>query len=195
MGGKHAGVQTLMWQNYMPRGICIHCFAHSLNLVIGSVCKVVLYIAEFMAILSKIHEYFTCSNVTNEYFRHAQRSLQLGKCFKEVLLYIYFHSFWCVDITTNLKLWAQTRWDSRWLSIDAVKNNYTAIVAALIDLIDDGGHRSIDARRLLAAIQEPLFLVSLFILHGLLGPIKVLSNQLTGKLTSILNSADSSLFS
>lgn len=81
------------------------------------------------------------------------------------------------------------------MSIDAVKNNYTAIVAALIDLIDDGGHRSIDARRLLAAIQEPLFLVSLFILHGLLGPIKVLSNQLTGKLTSILNSADSSLFS
>ena len=85
MSGKRAGVQTLMRQNYMLRGVYIHCFAHRLNLVIGSVCKVVSYIDDFMAILSKIHEYFTCWSVTNEYFRHAQRSLQLGKCFKEVL--------------------------------------------------------------------------------------------------------------
>ncbi|CAM4938755.1 unnamed protein product [Rotaria socialis] len=159
MSGSQAGVQTLMRQNYMPRGIYIHCFAHRLNLVIGDVCKVVSYIDEFMAILSKIHEYFTCSSVTNEYFRHAQRSLQL-------------------DTSSSLKLWAQTRWDSRWISIDALKNNYSAIITALSDLIDNGGHRAIDARGLLAATQEPLFLVSMFILHILLGPIKILSDQL-----------------
>ena len=85
MSGKNAGVQTLMRQNYMPKGLYIHCFTHRLNLVIGDVCKVILYIDEFMAILSKIHEYFTCSSVTNEYFRHAQRSLQLGKIFKNFL--------------------------------------------------------------------------------------------------------------
>ncbi|CAF4778005.1 unnamed protein product, partial [Rotaria socialis] len=34
MSGSQAGVQTLMRQNYMPRGIYIHCFAHRLNLVI-----------------------------------------------------------------------------------------------------------------------------------------------------------------
>lgn len=65
MGGIHVGVQTLMRQNYMSRGIYIHCFAHRLNLVTGSVCKVVSYIDEFMVILSKIHEYFTYSSVTN----------------------------------------------------------------------------------------------------------------------------------
>ncbi|CAF3478552.1 unnamed protein product [Rotaria socialis] len=159
MSGSQAGVQTLMRQNYMPRGIYIHCFAHRLNLVIGDVCKVVSYIDEFMAILSKIHEYFTWSSVTNEYFRHAQWSLQL-------------------DTSSSLKRWAQTRWDSRWISIDALKNNYSAIITALSDLIDNGGHRAIDARGLLAATQEPLFLVSMFILHILLGPIKILSDQL-----------------
>lgn len=85
MSGRHAGVQTLMRDNYMPRGIYIHCFTHRLNLVIGDVCKVVLYIDEFMSILSKTYDYFTCSSVTNEYFRHAQRSLELGKIFKKCL--------------------------------------------------------------------------------------------------------------
>lgn len=55
---------------------------------------------------------------------------------------------------------------------------------ALTDLIGDGGHRSIDARGLLASMQEPLFLVSMFILHMLLGPIKVLSDQLKGKFSA-----------
>ena len=85
MSGKNAGVQTIMRQNYMPKGIYIHCFAHRLNLVIGDVCKIVSYIDEFMGILSKIHEYFTCSAVTNEYFRQAQRLLGLGEWFYKLL--------------------------------------------------------------------------------------------------------------
>ncbi|CAF1442011.1 unnamed protein product [Rotaria magnacalcarata] len=78
MSGRHAGVQTLMRQNYMPRGVYIHCFAHRLNLVICDVCIVVSYVDEFMGILSKIHQYFTSSSVNNEHFRHAQLSLQLN---------------------------------------------------------------------------------------------------------------------
>ncbi|CAF4203555.1 unnamed protein product [Rotaria magnacalcarata] len=78
MSGRHAGVQTLMRQNYMPRGVYIHCFAHRLNLVICDVCIVVSYVDEFMGILSKIHQYFTSSSVNNEHFRHAQLSLQLS---------------------------------------------------------------------------------------------------------------------
>ncbi len=183
----NAGVQTLMRQNYMPRGIYIHCFAHRLNLTIGDVCKVVIYIDEFMGILSKMHQYFTSSSVTNEHFRHAQQSLQLGKLLKEFRFFTIFHFFLRLDTASTLKLWAQTRWDSRWLSIDAIKNNYGAVVTALMELIDEGGHRSIDARGLLAAIQEPLFLVSMFILHMLLGPIKILSDQLKGKFSFLFD--------
>jgi hypothetical protein len=98
-------------------------------------------------------------------------------------------------MTINLKLWAQIRADSRWSCIDAVENTNAATAAALIDLVADDGHRSIDVRGLLATMREPLFLVLLFIVHGLLGPIEVLNDQLKGKLACIPNSTDSPLYS
>ena len=97
MSGSHAGVQTLMRQNYMPRGVYIHCFTHRLNLVISDECIVVSYVDEFMGVLSKLHQYFTSSSVNNECFRRAQLSLQLSNVFKELigilclLLSISFH--------------------------------------------------------------------------------------------------------
>ena len=83
---------------------------------------------------------------------------------------------------TNLKLWANIRWDSRWTSINAILNNYQAIVVAFKDLIEDGGARAMDAKGLLLVVQEPMFVVNLFIFHQLLGPIKILSDQLKGNL-------------
>ncbi|CAF4727039.1 unnamed protein product, partial [Rotaria magnacalcarata] len=51
---------------------------------------------------------------------------------------------------------------------------------ALSDLINDGDSRSADANGLLIALKEPLFIVTLFVIHKILGPIKILSNQLQG---------------
>ena len=51
MSGCHAGVQTILRDNFMPKGIYIHCFAHKLNLVIIDVCQVVTYCAEFYSCL------------------------------------------------------------------------------------------------------------------------------------------------
>jgi hypothetical protein len=76
--------------------------------------------------------------------------------------------------------------------INTAENTNAATAAVLIVLIGDEGHRSIDTRGLLTIIRVPLFVVSLFIVHGLLGPIEVLNDQLKGKLACILNSADSS---
>jgi transposase len=78
MSGHVSGVQTILRREYMPRALYIHCCAHRLNLVISDVCKVLVYISEFMAILSKIYSYFTTSGVTNEYFRQAQQDLKLS---------------------------------------------------------------------------------------------------------------------
>ncbi|CAF4660031.1 unnamed protein product [Rotaria socialis] len=49
------------------------------------------------------------------------------------------------------------------------------------ELVDKGTERSIDARGLLLALKEPLFVVTIFILHRLLGKIKILSDQLKSK--------------
>jgi len=79
-------------------------------------------------------------------------------------------------------MWASTRWDSRWETIDAVIRNYPAILRAFEEIIEEGGDRSIDARDLILAVKEPIFLVSLCVLYRLMGPIKILSDQLKSML-------------
>lgn len=79
MSGDQNGVHAILQQNFIPRAIYIHCMAHRINLVICDVCSVVPYIDEFFSIVSKIHEYFTGSGVTNRYFCDAQKVLGLGK--------------------------------------------------------------------------------------------------------------------
>ena len=78
MSGKHAGVQAILRQKYIPGAIYIHCYAHQLNLVICDVSKVVPYLPEFYSILSKIHSYFSRSSVTNECYKRVQIELKLG---------------------------------------------------------------------------------------------------------------------
>jgi len=85
-----------------------------------------------------------------------------------------------ISVETNLKTWANIRWDSRWTSIDAIIKNYRVIILALNDLIEDGGERAVDAKGLIVLIEQPMFVVTLFILHKLLGSIKILSDKLKG---------------
>lgn len=89
--------------------------------------------------------------------------------------------FFLIANSSKLKAWSDIRWDSRWSSVNAIMINYESIVVALNDLIDEGDHRCIDARCLLSAIQEPLFIVTIVILNKVLGSIKVLSDQLKSK--------------
>lgn len=86
---------------------------------------------------------------------------------------------------STIKKWAETRWDSRWISIQSIIENYEALNQSLEELADEDTERSIDARGLLLALKEPLFLVTIFTLHLLLGKIKILSDQLKCK-TSFL---------
>ncbi|CAF2998956.1 unnamed protein product [Rotaria sp. Silwood2] len=82
---------------------------------------------------------------------------------------------------TSLKKWADTRWDSRWSSINSIILNYKALIISLQELEDEGNERSVDARGLLLSVKAPIFVVSLFIVHKIFGIIKVLSDQLKAK--------------
>ncbi|CAF1565842.1 unnamed protein product [Rotaria magnacalcarata] len=166
LSGKHAGVQALLRQQHIPNAIDVHCYAHKLNLVICNVTKSVPYLSEFYSIISKIYTYFHTSSVTNETFKKIQQQLKIDCSILSI---------------TTIKKWTETRWDSRWTSIQSVIENYKALNQSLEELVDEGTERSIDARGLLLALKEPLFVVTIFILHRLLGKIKILSDQLKSK--------------
>lgn len=79
MSGKHAGVQALLRQRYIPHAIYVHCYAHKLNLVICDVTKTVPYLCEFFSIVAKIYNFFHASSVTNEKFKTVQQQLNIGE--------------------------------------------------------------------------------------------------------------------
>ncbi|CAF4508695.1 unnamed protein product [Rotaria magnacalcarata] len=62
----------------------------------------------------------------------------------------------------------------------SVTNEIFKLVQQRLNL-DDGTERSTDARGLLLALNEPLFIVTIFIMDRLLGKIKILSDQLKSK--------------
>jgi hypothetical protein len=80
--------------------------------------------------------------------------------------------------SSTLKLWTITRWDSRWLAIDAIIRNYPAIIKALVDIKEAGGARSIHADGLYIHVTKSIFIVTSFIIHKLFGLTKVLSDFL-----------------
>lgn len=95
----------------------------------------------------------------------------------EFILFFLLQCLFAAQAST-LKLWALTRWDSRWQSIDSIIRNYPAVIQALKDLSEEGsGARSINAAGLLLHLRKSIFIVSSFILEKLLGIIKVLSDQ------------------
>ncbi|CAF1475900.1 unnamed protein product, partial [Adineta ricciae] len=165
MSGRHAGVQTILRENYMTRAIYIHCFVHKLNLVICDVSKVVPYLSEFYSIVSKIYTYFNASSVTNECFKNIQQQLLTENN----------------NIPTSLKKWSNIRWDSRWSSVNALIGNYKSLLLSLEELENENDERSVDARGLLLALKVPKFIVTLFIVHKIFGIIRILSDQLKAK--------------
>ncbi|CAF1263221.1 unnamed protein product [Adineta ricciae] len=157
--GCHAGVHVHL-RKFMPKAVYVHCSAHRLNLVISDTCKAVYYMLDYFSIVVNIYSFFTESGVTNAYFKKAQKELGLIQ-------------------SSTLKLWAWTRWDSRWQAIDSMIDNFPAILRALDDVSEESsGARSINAGGLLVHVKRSIFIITSFILHRLFGLIKVLSDHL-----------------
>lgn len=158
MSGKYAGVQVLLRQRFIPNAIYVHCYAHKLNLVICDVTKHVPYLPEFYLIINKIFNYFHASSVTNATFKKVQQQLKIGKSDSNSFINVkrLFPSFGIVVGH----------------SIKSTIDNYAVFIKDLEELEDEGTERFVDARSLLSALKEPLFLVTIFILHRYIVTIK-----------------------
>ena len=84
------------------------------------------------------------------------------------------------DNPTSLTKWCETRWDSRWSSINALIQNYEVLLISFGELENEGSEIFVDARGLLLDIKQPIFVITLFIVHKLFEIIKILSDPLKG---------------
>ena len=94
---------------------------------------------------------------------------------------MYF--FYFIVQSSTLKLWADTRWNSRRTPSNANVNNFPAILKAPHDLSEQGsGTRSTNAGGLLMHVKKSIFIITPFILHKLFEIIKVLSDHLKSRI-------------
>jgi len=136
MSGCFKGLATLV-QNEIPRAFYIHCYAHKLNLCLQDAC-------------SSIKEVRNCIGTAMSLFSFFGASAKRSACFKNIQQWENNS-----EIATSLKRLCETRWASRSLAFDAIRETYKSILKSLefIDL-NDKTAAGANAKSLLTACNE-----------------------------------------
>ena len=150
MSGHVSGVQTRI-QQLAEWAICVHCYAHRLNLVVVDSCKSVWYASDFFALLQRLYVFLSGSYVQPKWL-----SLQRATHANEP----------CIE----LKALSDTRYMSaQMFACHAVRSRFGVLVELLQLIADESnGDRSLDARSLLKMIDlKFVFCLAMFyILHA-----------------------------
>jgi hypothetical protein len=111
MSGKNKGVQTKLREIY-PNALYTHCYAHRLNLVLVDTVSDLPKAFEFFSLVEALYVFLSRPNAHERYVRFQQ---QQGLCVRE------------------LQRLSDTRWTSRYQSLDAISQRLTIIVQVLSD--------------------------------------------------------------
>lgn len=158
MAGRLNGLQALVMQEF-PLAFFMHCFSHSLNLVLSTSCEL-FQIRNMVGILGKISAFFSIS------------SKRTDALIEEIP----------VDATvpkTGLKTYCPTRWVDRHDSVTEFREKFQYVLQALAKMKRwrDSNTSSL-ASSYEAAMTQPDFIVSLEILNYVLNLTVTLSTQL-----------------
>lgn len=110
MKGKSKGVQARLLEKN-PRALFVPCGAHTLNLVVCDAAKGSVDAMSYFGVLQKLYTLFSAST---------QRWAILKK-----------------HVGITLKMWAETRWESKIKSVEPIRYQGAAVREALIELRDN----------------------------------------------------------
>jgi len=156
MIGQYKGVQArILKQN--PRAFFMPCAAHRLNLVLGDTAKSSVRAVHFFGTVERIYTLFSASTGRWDIFsKHCHK--------------------WTV------KKWSETRWESRYDSIKAIRFQVKEIIDALDEISDETRDPLIrsETNLLIAEIRSLEFLMSLCIWYTVLCEVNIVSKSLQG---------------
>ena len=148
MSGHLRGVQAVIREKY-PKALYVHCSAHSLNLVISSVCSILAF-KHFFGVLSQVCSFYHTSPL---------RTQNLKEKINEILPDSRKHTL------TGL---CETRWVERHDSVVRFLELYRPILRSL-EALEENGHAETSAKaaQLLDTMNQSQFVVCLHVVKEL----------------------------
>ena len=159
MSGSCTGVQTRL-KEVAPHATYIHCYAHSLNLVLVDCAKAIPHAAEFFCLMESLYV-FIAATKAHAIFMSKQHDLHPTKQ------------------PLQLQKLSDTRWSCRYRAVNALCRTYDSLLATLHDISESNDHsKAVEARGFLHHVEKFSFIVSLITFDRILSCTKSLSDQL-----------------
>ncbi|KAK0131768.1 Zinc finger MYM-type protein 1 [Merluccius polli] len=150
MKGKNKGVQARLLENN-PRALFVPCGAHTLNLVVCDAAKGSVDAMSYFGVLQKLYTLFSAST---------QRWVILKK-----------------HVSITLKMWTETRWESKVKSVEPMRYQGAAVREALIEVRDQTKDPAIkaDAQSLSEEVGSYRFSICTVVRYDMLSAIQNVS--------------------
>ena len=171
MSGHCSGVQQRI-RNVAPNVLYVHCYAHTLNLVLVDSVKMVPYATEFFSLLEAV-DVFVSTTKAHAVFMQKQQELHQDKQ------------------PLPLQKLSDTRWACRYGAVNAICRTYDSLSATLEEIGDGADHmKVVEAKGLYYPIASFSFIVSLVTFDRILSCTKCLSDQLQSTQVDLAQAAD-----
>jgi hypothetical protein len=145
MRGSYIGVQARI-KNENLHAICVHCYAHILNLCFVDSTKQIKQIRNIFGVLNKLHNFNGASSKRFSIFESMRTTFSESK------------------IPKTLKSLSDTRWNYRLKAIKVVLENLSALFHSLHKISDNDTFAGPDASSLLISIETFDFIFCLNLL-------------------------------
>ena len=170
MSGQCSGVQRHI-RELAPHTIYIHCYTHTLNLVLVDSLKIVPYATEFFALLESLYV-FVSTTKAHAIFMQKQSEIHSDK------LPLQFQNFRTLDGLVDMQ---------QLMLCDAC----TTVLATLEEIGDGNDHvKAIEAKGLYCQMLLISFMLSLVMFDKILSCTKSLSDQLQSSNIDLAQAAD-----
>lgn len=171
MSGQCSGVQHRL-REIAPTAIYIHCYAHTLNLVLVDCVKMIPDAIEFFSLLESLYV-FISSTKAHALFMQKQKEL-------------YPHKQ-----PYQLQRLSDTRWACRYDAVNAVCYTYDSLLRTLEEIREGPDrNKAVEATGLYFQVKSFKFLISLITFDRVLSCTKSLSDQLQGTQIDLSKAAD-----
>ncbi len=153
MSGRYSGVQQRI-KEIVPHAIYIHCYSHTLNLVLVDAVKSVKLAVEFFVLLESLYVFFSTAKANSVFMNHQQK-------------------IYADKQAMRLQRLSDTHWACRFSSVNVVCFRFDCLLLSLEEISHGSDpSKAIEARGLYQQIKSFSFLITLIVFDKILTSTK-----------------------